>query len=164
MGRKRLYTDEERKQRHKKCVNKYQQEHKDEIAEYQAEYYAKWYQENKEKKLEQNDKWRAEHPERYREYQAKYHKTPMGRAKNLVGGYQTADKKYNRGKCTLTSKWVVDNIFSKPCHYCGAIGWDIIGCDRIDNSLPHTPDNVVPCCFECNRKRGAKSYEEFISQ
>ena len=146
MGRKRIYTDEERKQRHKKCVNKYQQEHKDEIAEYHAEYYAKWYQENKEKKLER---------------QAEYRQTPIGRASSLVGGYQKEDKKYNRGECTLTAKWVVENIFTMPCHYCGKEGWDVIGCDRIDNSLPHTQDNVVPCCFECNRKRGLKSYEEF---
>ena len=148
MGRKRIYTDEERKQRHKKCVNKYQQEHKDEIAEYHADYYAKWYQENKEKKLER---------------QAEYHKTPMGRALYLVGGYQREDKKANRGECTLTSKWVVENIFSKPCHYCGETDWLKIGCDRIDNSLPHTPENVVPCCMDCNRKRGRKSYEEFLN-
>jgi hypothetical protein len=66
------------------------------------------------------------------------------------------------GKCTLTPEWIVENIFSKPCHYCGKEGWELIGCDRIDNSKPHTPDNVVPCCWECNKKRGRRDYEEFM--
>ena len=44
----------------------------------------------------------------------------------------------------------MDNIFNKPCAHCGKIGWQIIGCNRLDNSRPHTLDNVEPCCKECN--------------
>ena len=57
---------------------------------------------------------------------------------------------------------MVEDIFTKPCHYCGEEGWEIMGCDRIDNSKPHTPNNVVPCCDKCNRKRGRRDYEEFV--
>lgn len=142
MGRPKLYTEEEKKRRNRERCAKWRAKHPD--------YDAKRYQENRDKILEHSA-----------EYHAEYYKTPMGRASCLVKAYRREDKKYKRGECTLTAQWVVDNIFTKPCHYCGATGWDIIGCDRIDNSLPHTPDNVVPCCKDCNIKRGAKSYEEF---
>lgn len=80
--------------------------------------------------------------------------SPRGRANHLLGTYNLNDKKYNRGKGDLTVDWIVDNIFTQPCAHCGKIGWDIIGCNRLDNSLPHTKDNVEPCCVECNRKLG----------
>lgn len=86
----------------------------------------------------------------------------MGKAVHIAAAYNRNDKKANRGECTLTARWIVDSIFPMPCHYCGAMGWEIMGCDRVDNSKPHTPDNVVPCCEECNKKRGSMSYEEFM--
>ena len=69
---------------------------------------------------------------------------------------------YNRGECTLTPDWIVEHIFNQPCHYCGKTDWTKMGCDRIDNSLPHTQDNVVPCCAECNRKKARYSYDEYM--
>lgn len=148
MGRKKL-TDEERKLRKKEYDAKWNKKH--------HEYYKKYNAEHKKEKAEYNAKWVAKNPDYYTEYC----KTQMGRGIYLVNNYIREDKKYNRGECTLTAQWVVDNIFNKPCHYCGETDWLKIGCDRIDNSLPHTPDNVVPCCAECNRKRGTMGYEEF---
>jgi len=84
------------------------------------------------------DKWVKSHP-----LEAK--------AKTLLSGYYQSDKKYNRGKGDLTYKWIVENIFTKPCAHCGKTGWQVIGCNRLDNSKPHTKDNVEPCCEECNR-------------
>lgn len=52
-------------------------------------------------------------------------------------------------------EWIIENIFSKPCAHCGKEGWDIIGCNRLDNSKPHTKDNVEPCCKDCNDKMAA---------
>ena len=52
----------------------------------------------------------------------------------------------------MTTAWILENIFTKPCAHCGKEGWDVIGCNRLDNSKPHTMDNVEPCCFDCNRK------------
>ena len=85
----------------------------------------------------------------------------MGTLK-LVNNYKWADINANRGECTLTAKWIVYNIFPKPCHWCGETDWHKLGCDRIDNDKPHTPDNVNPCCEECNKKRGTKTYDEFL--
>lgn len=144
MGRPRKYQTEEeriaakRESRRRWRVNN---------AEYQAEYY----QNNKEKIAEQKA-----------EYQVEYRSTPKGRACNLVGTYKQSDKKQNRGECTLTPDWIVENIFNQPCHYCGETDWHELGCDRIDNSLPHRPGNVVPCCTECNRKKARYSYDEYM--
>jgi hypothetical protein len=93
-----------------------------------------------------------------------YRKTERGRALTLISGYKTSDKKHNRGECTLTAEWIIEHIFSQPCHYCGKTDWHEVGCDRIDNSLPHTPENVVPCCHDCNNKKARYEYDEFIEK
>jgi 5-methylcytosine-specific restriction endonuclease McrA len=36
------------------------------------------------------------------------------------------------------------------------------GLDRIDNNLPHTEENVVPCCKQCNKAKSYRSQEEFF--
>jgi hypothetical protein len=43
---------------------------------------------------------------------------------------------------------------AKPCHYCdGPLPQTGHGLDRIDCSRGYEPDNVLPCCQSCNRKR-----------
>lgn len=87
----------------------------------------------------------------------KYHSyTLIGRACKLVGNYNWMDKKAGREQGDLTPQWVVENIFSKPCAHCGKTGWNVIGCNRLDNSKPHTKDNVEPCCEHCNHVLGGK--------
>lgn len=49
-------------------------------------------------------------------------------------------------------------LVNKPCHYCGIQDDDNgIGLDRIDNdkAIGYTVDNVLACCTNCNRIRGA---------
>lgn len=99
-----------------------------------------------------------------REYNRQRKHTPMGRADNLLQSYNRKDKKYNRGKGDLTARWIVDNIFPKPCTYCGKSGWEIMGCNRIDDSKPHTKDNVEPCCKACNDKLGGRSKSKRVDQ
>lgn len=115
----------------------------------------------REKVLEQNKQWREDNPEYDKQYriehkkehnkwQKGYRNTTIGRAFSLLGNYKRNDKKYNRGDCTLTAQWIVDNIFTKCCVHCGENDWHKLGCNRLDNSKPHTPDNVEPCCGSCN--------------
>lgn len=111
-----------------------------------------YYLRNREKCLENARRRYLEKKEEIKEYHRQYNKTPYGRALNLVSTYNQSDKKYGRGECTLTADWVVENIFSKQCS-CGESDWHKLGCNRINNDLPHTPDNVEPCCTECNKKR-----------
>lgn len=93
-----------------------------------------------------------------------YRKTPMGRAVRLISNYKRDDRKANRCEGDLTPQWIVDNIFSKPCVYCGKEGWDVIGCNRIDNDKPHTMDNVEPCCKECNMKQNNISSQKKVGK
>lgn len=106
----------------------------------------------KQEKREYDRKYYLLKREQIRDQQKEYYQTPMGRAQALVNGYKQADKKANRGECTLTPQWIIDNIFTKKCAHCDKSGWQIIGCNRLDNSRPHTPDNVEPCCFEHNNE------------
>lgn len=183
---KRILTEEERKAAKREYDRRRYQANKEKIAEYHTEYYktnkekfAEYYQANKEKKLERQAEYYQTNKEKITEHNAEYRKanrekilaqkaeyyaTPIGRATYLLNAYKTRDKKYNRGECTLTAKWIVDNIFSKPCHYCGEPDWTKLGCDRIDNDKPHTPDNVVPCCYHCNCKKHTMEYNEFINK
>lgn len=64
-------------------------------------------------------------------------------------------KRRGFGELTLTfeefKKFREDN---KSCYYCGD-GLPLYGSgmDRIDNGKGYTLDNVVPCCFKCNKIR-----------
>ena len=165
MGRPKKYlTEEERIAAKREATRRWKAAHPD----YMSEYLAKYYQGNKEKIAEYHADYYQNNKEKLAaqqaEYQAEYYTTPKGRAGSLLRKYRSNDKKYNRGECTLTAEWIVQNIFSKPCHYCSKTDWTKMGCDRIDNSLPHRPDNVVPCCCECNKKKARYSYDEFMKK
>ncbi len=109
----------------------------------------KWQKDNPDKVLKKNLKWNCENPKH-------------SRANKLFQNYRKQDQKANRGACTLTVKWIMENIFNgQHCIYCGESDWHLLGCDRINNSMPHTPDNVVVCCGRCNKKRSAKGFLEF---
>ena len=151
----------------------------DEEKKLKKEYDHKRYLEKKDSILERNKKYYLEHKEHIDAINLKYYydnreeileqkknncKTPIGRAKMLIKSYKHEDKKYNRGECTLTPEWIVENIFSgQKCVYCGEDDWTKLGCDRKNSDLPHTPENCVPCCEKCNCKKRTKSYDEFIN-
>lgn len=146
--------------------------------EERAEYNKRWYQANRAKRLEQSKQYYQSHKKDIAEknqkrkqektvynkqyfqenkevigkQQKQYYNTPRGRAIHLLHGYNATDKFYNRIKGDLTAEWIVENIFSRPCVYCGESDWHKIGCNRLDNTKPHTKDNVEPCCFNCNRR------------
>lgn len=158
---------------HTDKIEEYYKAHREELLKYKSE----WYKNNKEEQLQKCKEYREHNREKIAANKKKYYQdnrdvflkksseynsTKEGRSKKLLRTYKRNDKNANRGECTLTAEWIVENIFSKPCHYCGESDWTKIGCDRIDNSKPHTPDNVVPCCARCNNKRGTKEYNEFI--
>jgi hypothetical protein len=67
-------------------------------------------------------------------------------------------------------------LTKQPCYYCGcppaqtatsnsllAGDYQYNGIDRVDSSRGYEPNNVVPCCYECNRGKAARSVEEFIA-
>ena len=161
MGRHKKYNTEEerleaRRESHRRYQSKFRKNHPDYDAEWRkanSDYHSEYYQEHKE--------YFAEYGAKYRQ---KYRQTPKGRAAHLISSYAANDRLYKRGECTLTAEWIVENIFSQPCHYCGETDWRKLGCDRIDNTLPHTPENVVSCCRHCNCKKHTTSYDEFVEK
>lgn len=83
------------------------------------------------------------------------------KASKMIASYRHKDKSLGLSICDITIPWMIDNILTKPCVYCGDT--QRVGCDRIDNSKGHTKDNVVPCCVECNAARNNYfTYEEMV--
>lgn len=134
----------------------------------------KWYAKNREKALEKQKAYYNTHKEQYskyyndnslekleyqKEWNDKHKDTMMYRAGKLLQSYNKSDIK--RGFCVgdLTARWIVENIFTKPCAHCGETDWHKLGCNRIDNSKPHTMDNVESCCYPCNLKCLVKELE-----
>lgn len=160
------------KEKIKEDRKRYYQEHKEEInskRKNDEEFLSKkriaqkkYRDKNRKKINESKRKYYHENKAELLGKQLEYCKTRKGRANYLINSYKRDDKNYNRGECTLTTQWILENIFTKPCHYCGESDWNKLGCDRIDNDLPHTPENCVPCCYACNCKKGSKKYEEYI--
>lgn len=109
-----------------------------------------------EKKKAWSKQYVREHREEMSSYKNEWRKTKYGRASTLLDAYKYKDKKYSRGETDLTPEWIVENIFSKPCAHCGETDWTKIGCNRLDNSKPHTKDNVEPCCVKCNNRLGTE--------
>lgn len=123
----------------------------------------KYYQNNKEKVLayqkaiyDTDPSIKKNYSKEYRKknnYNQKYRNTKTGRAANLLSAYKTADKKAGREQCSLTRNWIIEKIFSSSCVYCGDYDWLHLGCDRIDNTQPHTPENCICACGICNIER-----------
>ena len=81
------------------------------------------------------------------------------KASKMISAYRIKDRKMGYTPSDMTIEWLIDNILTKPCHYCGDT--KRVGCDRIDNNKGHSKDNVVPCCIECNTARNNYfTYEE----
>lgn len=114
--------------------------------------------ERKAAQRESNRRWRKDNPE----YMVKYRSAKKGRAKNLLSGYKQKDEMRNRGECLIDEQWIINNIFNSKCVYCGESDWHKLGADRIDNTLPHTPENCVCSCWDCNNKRNRTPYDEFM--
>ena len=138
---KKYFTDEERKAAIR--------ENKKRFYERYPEYNSEYYKNNKEHLSKRLLEWL---------------KTKKGRASHLLNAYRANDVKYNRGECTLTAEWIIEHIFTQPCAHCGESDWRELGCNRLDNSLPHTPDNVEPCCLKCNLKLEGKEKSKPVYQ
>lgn len=55
------------------------------------------------------------------------------------------------------------SFWKKPCFYCGS-KIETIGLDRIDSRFGYTIDNIVSCCWPCNRMKGGLHRDEFVQQ
>lgn len=66
-------------------------------------------------------------------------------------------------------------LSQKPCYYCNskpirsyarsgknAKAFVYNGLDRLDSNLSHIEDNLVPCCFDCNKAKSSLTVDEFF--
>ena len=158
--KKKYFTEEEKKQAKSEWGKKYYSKNREEILINVKEYRTK----NKDKIRKRVSEYSKKHRDELNEYLREYAKTPNGRALKLLHSYRRKDKIANRSECTLTKEWILENIIGKPCVYCGETDMLKVGCDRKDNSLPHTPENCVPCCKLCNSKKKKLSYDEYMKR
>jgi hypothetical protein len=99
---------------------------------------------------ETNEVWKKNNPELHKELQAFYRGTLRGRYSHCKSSAKT------RGiPCTLTFEQYA-LVATEHCYYCDdlLIGIHGTGLDRIDAQKGYTADNVIPCCFRCNRVKG----------
>lgn len=83
------------------------------------------------------------------------------KASKLISQYRRTDKRKGLEVCDFDIEWVVENIMTQKCVYCGDT--EEIGADRIDNNIGHIKNNVVPCCKICNHARNDNfTYEEML--
>lgn len=112
-------------------------------------------------KMQQKCKeWKSRNKERVKTTQNEYRKTKYGRALHITSRYAELDKIHNRGECTLTTEQLIQ-LWDNGCYWCGETDWHKLGADRIDNLKPHTIENCVCCCSDCNNERMGKSFEYF---
>ena len=149
----------------------YRETHKEQIAESDKKYrqtdnYKNCIENRREKRRAEYRDWYYRNKEEvnayHREYMKKYTDTKEGRAKQMILNYKREDRLKERGECTLTLDWYLENIFNSKCIYCGDDNWKHLGADRVDNNFPHTNENCVCACAICNVERGTKSVDEFI--
>jgi 5-methylcytosine-specific restriction endonuclease McrA len=64
-------------------------------------------------------------------------------------------------------------ISSSVCYYCGSLPSNLHkynhytpylynGLDRLDPSGGYIADNIVPCCWRCNRMKSNMTHDEFL--
>ena len=97
-----------------------------------------------------------------------------------IAAFNSLYKKYQYEAKRRNKEWRLDKdlfglLTSLPCYYCGVEPsqetqqhqWNgsyiYNGVDRINNDVGYIPENVVPCCGECNIAKGTKSKEELIT-
>jgi len=78
------------------------------------------------------------------------------------------------GREWLLTEKMFDSLTSGSCHYCGQLPTNVHstytsfgefhynGIDRKDSNLGYTPDNVVPCCKECQKAKSNTPYSKFV--
>lgn len=135
---------------------KYRETYRDLIADRKR----RWYQKNK-ADIQQRRKAKYD-PESKRLYNQAYFEKNRDaiRAYIRLSQKRFREAKWRAGRRKLEWSISLDEykfLITNPCAYCGgdlnALG---VGLDRVVNSLGYTPENVVPCCRECNRIKGDK--------
>jgi len=103
--------------------------------------------------------------EKEKKLRREYNMIDIVRAKRQLEKYRKMDIANGFGDVIdFDEKWIVSDIYAKKCVHCGESDWHKLGCNRINNSKPHTIDNVEPCCYRCNVKLYRNEAKKAIDQ
>lgn len=117
------------------------------------------------KTIEKRKEYRKTHKDIIKKSFKRWYNSVKGRANRLLKLYTRMDEKNGFGNVIdFDVKWMIENIMNKPCIHCGETDWHELGCNRIDNSKPHTKDNVEPCCYKCNVKLASDALKKQVYQ
>lgn len=101
------------------------------------------------------------------QYFKQWYATIEGYARRIRNDNLKADRKYGRigaeeDPLPMIEEYI--HLLSQPDFYDKKqYHWSEMGLDRIDNTKPHTLDNVVPCSTVHNIQRGKMNFEEFCA-
>jgi ribosomal protein S17E len=101
--------------------------------------------------------------EQVKENVNRYHRTPKGRAQNLLTSYRQFDVRKGM-ECDLTAEYIERVITTEHCVWCGESDWHVLGLDRIRNDRPHAFGNVMCSCRSCNVKRAQRTILENLRE
>lgn len=93
----------------------------------------------------------------YKKKQQEFYLTPKGQ----YNSYKQASKTRKHNFDLTFDEFM--QFWNKPCYYCGS-SIELIGLDRMNNSVGYVLHNVVPCCTFCNRMKYTHDAESFIKQ
>ena len=105
-----------------------------------------------------NKAYNEANKESLKEYSKAHNRTPKGKYTKIKRGAKVREINFAVPFQIYESK-----LWGEPCHYCG-VDIEVTGLDRKDSNKGYTPDNVVPCCYDCNRKKSTKPYEQFLEE
>jgi 5-methylcytosine-specific restriction endonuclease McrA len=109
-----------------------------------------WYYANYERARETTDRWAREHPDEV----------------SVRNERVRAKRRAAPGEVTSAQWGTIRRRFRSHCAYCGQPGQTF----EMEHVVPlgrggtHTPDNVVPACFACNRSKAGKLFEEWTAE
>lgn len=105
-----------------------------------------------------NDKYEYRCKECSRQRTHRDFRTPNGRYRSSINIAKTRKLEWNIAKDDYV------NLITQQCHYCKeSLNETGVGLDRKDNSKGYILNNVVPCCWTCNRTRSdLYTYDEML--
>jgi len=138
----------------KQCNKAYNEANKEHIKETKKAYR----EANKEYYKEYSKAYYEANKEYKKEYKKAHHRTPKGKYTKIKRSAKVREINF-----ALPFQIYESKLWGEPCHYCG-VDIEVTGLDRKDSNKGYVPDNVVPCCRDCNTKKQGKPYEQFLEE
>lgn len=120
----------------------------------------KYYLSDPQKHIEQRKEYYQKHKDQAKARMKAYREKNLDPLSAVFSMYKSKAKQHNK-EFTLTKEFFKEH-WETTCYYCGA-KLTKVSFDKLDPQRGYTPDNVVPCCWVCNRMKGDMSKESFIA-